>query len=74
MDTCLFNALSCYIGGARATGVCTGICTWAVQNLGIGKSVLMWAYYRAASKFALFLNLFVKLVSLSSNRLCKHFS
>jgi hypothetical protein len=46
--------------GARATGVCTGICTWAVQHLGIGKGVLTWAFYRAASKSALFLDLFVK--------------
>ena len=25
--------------GARATGVCTGICTWAVQNLGVKLTV-----------------------------------
>jgi len=46
--------------GARATGVCTGIFTWAVQHLGVVKGVLMWAYYRAANKSALFLDLFVK--------------
>ena len=40
MVTCLCNALSCCKGGARATRVCTGICTWAVQHLGIGKGVL----------------------------------
>jgi hypothetical protein len=60
MVTCLCNALSCCKGGARATRVCTGICTWAVQHLGIGKGVLTWAFYRAASKSALFLDLFVK--------------
>ena len=31
------KAFSCYIVGARATGVCTGICTWAVTHRGFGK-------------------------------------
>ena len=26
--------------GAWDSGVCTGICTWAVQHLGVGKGVL----------------------------------
>ena len=46
--------------GAWATGVCTGIGTWALQHLGVGKGVLTWAYYRAENKSALFLDLFVK--------------
>ena len=33
------NALSFHIGGARATGVCTGICTWAVTYLGVKLTV-----------------------------------
>ena len=29
--------------GARATGVCTGICTWAVTHMGVfGKWYLVW--------------------------------
>ena len=31
-----------------------------LHTLGFGKGVLTWAYYRAASKSALFLDLFVK--------------
>jgi hypothetical protein len=37
MVTCLCDALSCHTGGARASGVRTGICTWAVTQIGVGK-------------------------------------
>ena len=39
MDTYLCNAVSCYIGGARATGVCTGICISAVTYLRVKLTV-----------------------------------
>ena len=45
--------------GCKGHWVRTGICTWAVQHLGVGKRVLMWAHYRAENKSALFLDLFV---------------
>ena len=35
-------------------------CTWLVTQMGFGEGVLTWAYYRAASKSALFLDLFAK--------------
>ena len=34
---CLCKTWSCYIGGARATGVYGVICTWAVTHMGVGK-------------------------------------
>ena len=32
--------------GARATGVCTGICTWAVTHMGVGER----CWYRGCDK------------------------